>query len=527
MAKHWVDEVAEGILASRGKDLIVAAGVTPSGEIHLGNLKEILIGDAVRRSLRRMGARARFVLVADTFDGLRRLYPFLPESFKEFVGKPLSEIPDPEGCCESYARHFLGRFIRSAKEIGVEPDVQEADRMYKEGRYTEAIDESLLKRDELAEIIGEISGRAVPPEWSPYNPLCPACGTITTKNITSTNVNEHWVEFTCPCGHSGRSHYDRGEGKLVWRVDWPARWQILGVTFEPYGKDHATQGGSYDTGKVISERIFNYPAPEPMVYEWVLLKGEGTMSSSKGIVLTLTDLLEAVPPPIVRYIILKPLPGKHLTFDPGMALINIMDEFSRLSDSYIKGELDEVSARLFELSAPEELRPPKPILLTFKHCLTLVQIANYDFHKFLEVIGRGEYRDDLSQPDQLGNLFTYCRNWLENFAPSEVKFQLKENLPIHPGALSSDAKKGLSSLYSRLTDRDVSLASPTGEELHNLIYNVSVQEGIKAKELFETIYLIFLGKSSGPRAGWFLASLPRDFVLTRISQAVSEEKRSL
>ncbi|MFN3699430.1 MAG: lysine--tRNA ligase, partial [Dictyoglomus sp.] len=108
---HWADIAAEEIINIKGKKNVVATGITPSGPIHLGNLREILTGDALYRALKEKGAEVDFIYIADTFDPLRKVYPFLPESYSEHVGKPISEIPDPEGCHENYAEHFLEPFL--------------------------------------------------------------------------------------------------------------------------------------------------------------------------------------------------------------------------------------------------------------------------------------------------------------------------------------------------------------------------------------------------------------------------------
>ena len=85
----------------------IATGITPSGPVHIGNMREVMTAEAVYRALLDRGVEAQLIYIADTFDRLRRLYPFLPESFNEHIGKPLSEIPCPTGCCGSYADHFL------------------------------------------------------------------------------------------------------------------------------------------------------------------------------------------------------------------------------------------------------------------------------------------------------------------------------------------------------------------------------------------------------------------------------------
>ena len=303
---HWADVVASEAL-KKGNKHIIASGITPSGNIHIGNMREVVTADAAYRALLDAGSEAELLYIADTYDPLRKVYPFLDDSYEAHVGKPLSEIPCPCGNHPNYAQHFLEPFFRSLDQLGIKPAVYRADELYKAGAYVGAIKTSLVKRDEIARIIEKVSQRTLEPEWNPFNPICNECGRLTTTKVTGFNLESEIVDYTCSCGSSGTVSM-RGGGKLTWRVDWPARWPILGVTVEPFGKDHASAGGSYDTGKRISSEIFEYPAPHPIVYEWINLKGKGAMSSSTGVTVTISDMLDVVPPEVLRYLIIRSKP---------------------------------------------------------------------------------------------------------------------------------------------------------------------------------------------------------------------------
>ncbi|MGZ4952724.1 MAG: lysine--tRNA ligase, partial [Halobacteriota archaeon] len=146
---HWADVIARNVAGPQ----IIATGITPSGNIHIGNLREVVTGDAIRRAIESHGGEGDLIFVADTFDPLRTVYPFLPPRFKKYVGMPLSEIPDPFGCCVSYAEHYLTPFLESLSELDIVPEVYRADLMYKTGKYTTAITTALEQRDKIAQII--------------------------------------------------------------------------------------------------------------------------------------------------------------------------------------------------------------------------------------------------------------------------------------------------------------------------------------------------------------------------------------
>ncbi|OPX78534.1 MAG: Lysine--tRNA ligase [Methanosaeta sp. PtaB.Bin039] len=497
MIIHWADVIADK-LAAQGPQTL-ATGITPSGPVHIGNMREVMTAEAVYRALIDRGGEARLIYIADNFDRLRRLYPFLDESFNEHVGKPLSDIPCPKGCCESYAEHFLQPFLHSLKRLGIDPEVYRADQLYRRGHYLPAIKTAFQRRDDIVRILKEVSGRDLASDWSPFNAICPDCGRMNTTKVTGHDLDCETVDYVCQCGSSG-SVSMKGGGKLVWRVDWPARWPIFKVTLEPFGKDHATSGGSYDTGKRISEEVYGYPAPFPVVYEWIHLKGKGAMHSSTGLVVTINEMLDVVPPEVLRYLIIRNKPEKHIEFDPGLPLLSLVDEYDQR-----KGD-----QRALQLSS---IGQDQPFEIPFRHMVTAVQIARGDDELLLKVLKRSGYTTD-RQEEIIGRA-SNVRTWLDRYAPAYVKFELRDSLPSEVNNLTPDEKKGLRILADRIGDKGA-------QEIHDLVYDVAQELGMDSKKFFQAIYLAFLGDRQGPKAGWFLASLERSFMIDRLHQAAAE-----
>ncbi len=501
---HWSKVIAEEIVDSRGETKhVVATGITPSGAIHVGNLRELIIGDAVHKALRDMDVDAKLIYVADTFDPLRRLYPFLPEEYETHVGKTLSEIPDPEGCHLSYADHFLQPFLDSLDLLEIEVEIYRADEMYKSGLYVDVIKEAFLRRDDLSRILEDVSGRQISEDWTPFNPLCDACGRITSAIVTGYDLEKEEAYYECECGNKGVASF-AGGGKLTWRVDWAARWKILGVTIEPFGKDHAAPGGSFDSGKRIATEIYNYDAPYPIPFEHIHLKtqsGEGkkakvtSMSSSKGTNIPVHAIVEAVPPAILKYVIVRVRPDKHIEFNPALPLLYLIDEYEREIGGIERGVAGEIP---------------------FRHLLTLVQIARGEFSNLLEVIKRSGYviHGDDDELEEIHKKAGYAENWLRTYAPPSLKFELQLEIPTEAlKQLSELQKKALGSLAQDIQD------GMNAEDWHNLIYNVASATNMETKELFQAIYMALLKKPSGPRAGWLLASLDSEFLRSRFESA--------
>ena len=349
---HWADVLADELLKDDKKH-VLATGITPSGPIHIGNMREILTTDAVYRCLKKKRGNAELIYVADDFDPLRKVYPYLPKSYEKYVGMPISDIPCPCGKHKSYADHFLITFLNSLKEIGVKPHVYRASEMYRKGVYNKAIQMAMDNTNKIKEIIQKISKRTLPKGWIPFNIRCEKCKKMTLAKAVLYEYPT--IEYECPCGYEGEIDIRKGGvGKLPWRVDWPARWKILGVTFEPFGKDLGTVGGARDTGEKIVEEIYNYPAPRYIVYEFIMLKGKGAMHSSKGTALSAEEMLNMTPPEVLRFLLMNNQPNKHLMFDSGLGLLNLVDEYDKFERVYF-GKEEEIKGmkdlkKTYELS---------------------------------------------------------------------------------------------------------------------------------------------------------------------------------
>jgi lysyl-tRNA synthetase, class I len=502
-AKHWADLLADDIMSQRGRCHVVNTGITPSGEIHIGNMREVVTADAIHRVLIERGGESSLLYIADTYDPLRHVYPFLdPQRYRDKVGRPLSEIPCPCGQHPNYSEHFLAPFLWSLEQLGIRPTVHRADQLYKAGTYTETIVIALQGRDQIRKILKEETGRATPDDWSPFNPICQACERITQARVLGFSAGAQTVDYECACGERGTVSM-AGGGKLTWRVDWPARWKIFGVTVEPFGKDHASKGGSYDTGVRIAREVYGIEPPFPVPYEWLSLAGKGDMSSSKGNVLSIHAMLEVVPPEVLRYLILRVPPQRSVKIDPGLPLLQLIDEYDDV-------EAKNRDSRAWELSTISGI---KPVGVPYRHMVTVVQAAQGDVGKWMEILRRNGYA--LDNAEELHQRAAYAQRWLETFAPEELRFRVHERLPSTASELTAEQKRALQLLGERLRP------GMTGEQIHQLIYTLKDELGVKPDLLFKAIYLALLGKAQGPRAGWFLSTLDTTFVKQRFAEAAA------
>ncbi|MGA1819415.1 MAG: lysine--tRNA ligase [Thermoplasmatota archaeon] len=514
---HWADVIAERLKDSGGPHRI-ATGITPSGHIHVGNMREILTGELVHHASREIGVDSTLYYLADDFDPLRKVYPFLPGEYSEHIGKPLSEIPSPGGDGKTYAQHFLEPFLESVEELGIEPVVLPSSESYREGRYAEAIAILLDKREEAREILNRVSGRDLPSDWFPYNPKCPSCGRISSTQAYEWSAP--YVLFRCRCGHEGRADTRTDDGKLPWRLDWPARWYWLGVTCEPFGKDHAASGGSYDTSSEIIRRIFGREPPIPVVYEWIQLKGKGAMSSSSGVVVSGVDMLRMTPPEVLRFLIARNQPSRHIDMDPGLGILNLVDEFDRYEENFYKDESaddpDDMK-RTYMLSMVRGAGDRKDmehlVNVPYRHLVTLTQLAS-DIDQMVDMIKRSEGIEEMSGAslERLVHRKACVDFWLERFAPEGVRFQLYDEPPLEEiEKLDSEMKAALEAMY-----QDFQAIPWDGENIHNAIYEGSRSRGIEPGTTFKAFYRILLGRDRGPRLGFFLSTMDQEEVLRKL-----------
>lgn len=475
----WADLVASGL--GSGPHVVVT-GISPSGNIHAGNLREVLVAEAVANALKARGEEVRFIFHADTIDPLRKIAPGVPGDYERYLGHSLSRVPDPEGCHGSYADHFLEPFEAALGKMGMDVEVLRSHELYEGGVYAKVTGEALERTAKLRSILQEISGREMPEHWSPYLPRA-------SSGRLGGRVLEHLPEqqsvvYEDEDGWEDSSSYGRGEGKLGWRVELAARWKALRATFEPFGKDHTSRGGSTDTADRMAREVFDYPVPGRYEYEWIQIKGRGAMSSSKGIVLLPTELLEIMPPGAVRRLILGRDPARALDLDLGAGFPRFMDEYRAETE-------------------------PHPV--PFAHLVTVAQTVGEDVERAAEMLRRGGYEEAVRDTEGLRQDLQYAHNWAEEWAPEQYRFGVRREVPAEAVEIDEEGRRYLRLVADKLSNEI------GGEEAQDLLYAAAVDLGLKPKKAFAAIYTALLGRKSGPKAGPFVAGLDAGFVQKRFA----------
>jgi len=528
---HWAD-VAASRLAERGNKHIIAAGITPSGEFHIGHIREILTGEIISRACHHLGLEVDFIFIVDSADPLRKVYPFLHEDYSNYIGHQIGNIPPPDHNGRpdheafsnglTYAQFFLQPFLEALAEIGVRPRIVDNLEMYRMGKFEPFAKMACENIDVVREIIERVSGRELPDDWFPWTPL-DTNGKL--GDVSITDYQHPIVTFVQNDGVVGTSDISKGDGKLPWRIDWPARWSFNEITMEPFGKDHGTSGGSYDTGKELSA-FFGYQAPEPLTYEWISLKGQGAMSSSVGNTIGPMEALRLVPPEILRLLVTKTKPNKAIEFDTGMGLVTIADEYERLASRDFEQELaqdnlsrrqkvqveDAQAALRYSVVAHGEEAVSESV--SFRHLAMLAQIRTVDDDVFALLQESGMIEN---VSDSLKERLHRMRYWTSSqHFPEEMKIQLQSTLSHDFIASRTDEDKRIYS-EMKVLFQDVLWRS---DELQSIFGQVSNASGLPIRNVYKASYSLFLGSEKGPRLAPILEAWNRESVLALLEQAL-------
>lgn len=511
---HWADVIAKEVADTCERPLI-ATGISPTGIIHVGSLREAITGESIRSAVEGLGKDVRLVYLIDSFDPLRKRYDFLPKEYENYVNMPISRIPCPCGNHDNYAHHFVQPFLDAVDSLGVKCEIVWTHELYEKGNLAKEIDLAFRKREQVIRILNEVSGREAGPDYAPYNPICAECGRFT--NPIFETYEFPFVEYDCVCGHHGKVDVRGGEGKLTWRCEWPAKWSFFGTSAEPFGKDHAAAGGSYDTGIRIAREIFGVEPPMPIPYEFVQLKGVGQMHKSLGCSVTGLDAINMTPPEVLNYLFLRVNPSKAIDYDSGMGTLDMADEYDRMERLYFEGgyaEVEEDTVRAYEIAQHNRVPDSLPLQVPYRHLVNVVQMTD-SFEGVLEILGRTEDISGASGEDlrRLKRRADCARYWLNGFAPDMVKFSVFPTIP--PGIqLTMNDKVLFKELVNRMNDCNWDAGTIT-----EIISTAGRESPVGTKGAFRTIYSVLIGKTGGPRLGPFLASMDKQFVINRFIQA--------
>lgn len=503
---HWANTEADKVIKLKGNKskYVVAAGITPSGTIHVGNFREIITQDLVVRALKDKNKKVRFIYSWDDNDVFRKVPKNLPNQamLKKQLRKPIYLIKDPFGKHKSYAEHFEKELEKELPKVGIEPEYMYQHKQYTKCKYAKEIKTALEKTKKIIEILNKHRTTPLEKNWLPIFIFCDKCNRDTTKKIEWKKGYE--IYYECECGH--KENFDfrkKGIVTLKWRIDWPMRWHYYKEDFESAGKDHFTKGGSVTTAREIQKQIYGTEPPYGFPYEWISAKGMGQFASSKGNVITLAQTLEIYEPEIVRYLFAGTRPNAEFSISFDLDAIKIYEDFDRTERIYFKKE--KVSEkkykkekRIYELSTVDKIPKRMPIQPSFRHLTNILLMNQLDTKKTTNYYKK-EIKSEFDKK-RLKTRVECAKNWIEKYAPEDFKYKVNEKTPkIKLPKKYKQAFIEISKLLKKKKYQE--------KELHAKFYDLIKKHKLDNKEFFRYAYEILISKPKGPRLARFVIDL--------------------
>ena len=509
---HWATKAAEDLIKKnpRREVYTLAAGISPSGTVHIGNFRDLITVEAVTRELKKKNKKTRFIFSWDDYDRFRKIPKNIPTDFEKYLGLPYSKVPNPfKGTEKSYAEHFEKELENAIPNLGVNPEFIYQTEMYTSGKYRNGIIIAMKKRKRIAKILGEFRTQGfTKDEIEKYYPLeiyCEKCGKDTTEIIDyKEKTNE--VEYVCACGFTNKVDLSKKDiGKLQWKVDWAMRWKYEDVCFEPGGQDHSAPQGSYQVSKRIAKEVYNIDPPTYQPYDFIGLTGlSSKMSGSTGINISPEELLTIYEPELLRWLFLRTLPTKKFNFCFDSEIIRQYDEFDREMISYRENKLKESKRKALELSKTKREFILKDNI-SFRLISSLGQLTQGNLKEINRILKeiKGNYNKD-----SVKRRLKLSEDWVTKYSPENKIVLLKEINKKYFNKLNKEEQEQLRNFFSEI-EKNWSL-----EKLTALAYEIPKKEGLEGKEIkerqrkfFKNVYSLLIGKETGPRLPTFLISI--------------------
>jgi lysyl-tRNA synthetase, class I len=534
-ADDWVARTAGEVRAEAerrhpGEAPTCASGISPSGPVHLGNLRELMVPHLIADEIRKQGAPCRHILSWDDYDRLRRVPAGFPESFAEHIGRPLSSVPDPCDGHQNWAEHFKDPLREALARLGIRVTEISQTQMYTSGAYTEQIVTAMRRRADIGAVLAKYQTRRGPerddddPQTAVYYPFRPYCAVCGRDDTTVTGFDDQTTEitYTCACGaRVGPLPIAEVAGKLAWKVDWPMRWAYERVTFEPAGVDHSSPGSSFTVGGELVSKIFGGQMPLHFQYAFVgFTGGSSKISSSVGRAPTPADALEIFEAPLLRWLYTRRRPEQAITLAFGEAVGRVYDEWDALSRRVADGTATAAAQVEFARASgtAEGLLPVTPRPLPFRTLASVADITAGDQAQILRILRDLTLDDPIGSLEEVRPRLDCAQAWVAGYVPPADRTQVRDEPNAERLAALTDSERGALKLLTERMADDWSL-----DGLTILLYGVpKLQRGLpisapptpelKADQRawFRLLYELLVAKDPGPRLPTLLLALGQD-----------------
>ncbi|MFB6204525.1 MAG: lysine--tRNA ligase [Candidatus Nanohaloarchaea archaeon] len=524
----WSDQLAFGITRKfqDQDEYVCASGISPSGMVHAGNFREIITTDFVVKSLQHRGENARFIYSWDDYDRFRKVPANVPDEWEQYIGLPLSKVPDPEGCHDSYAEHFESRLEEELEDLHMDIEFIRQTEMFERSEYADLIKKAMNNREKVKEVLDKYRKEPLEEPYYPLRVYCKECGKDFTE-VTDYD-GDYTVEYHCEeCGEDYEVNFrEEDTVKPPWRVDWPMRWEYEGVDFEPAGKEHSAAGGSRDTGNELARKIYDKEPPVHQMYEFVTKDGAKISSSSGEDVFTISELKKVYTPGMIRFLFSNTRPNKafEIPFQTE-EIFQRYDKFDTIEEAYYNPETVENDRkrkhweRVYEL-AMVEVPEKQPVRVPFQHASFIAQTIpeeEWDTKGIESLKNTGHVPEDIDETgvQQVLERLEKAKNWARDYAPEEYVYEINFEVP-------EDVKEGLEpdelEAMELLADLLEGEEFEDQDELDGAIFDVKDDSELDTGRFFQTAYRVLISREEGPRLSRLVMSIGREDVVDILRQ---------
>lgn len=529
----WTDQIAHNTIKRKRYRYIdkpmekfekftVKTSASISGVLHIGRLSDTIRGEAVTRSLLDQGVKAEIIWVAEDMDPLRKVPKGVPESYAEYIGMPVTDIPDPWGCHKSYAEHHTNKYFEVIDDFIDLPMKRFSMREeYKKGNFTPYIKLMLENMEKLRDIQNKYRTNPLPNDWAPWTPICENCGKIITPRLVKFEDGK--VHYKCNdyqfekylakgCGHEGVDDPMKANGKMMWKSEWAAQWARWKIVSEGAGKEYQVPGSAFWINAEICEHILGFPMPEPIFYEHLIINGK-KMSASLGNVVYPNQWIKYSRPELLRLLFLKdPMRERDFRWD---ILPNMMDEFDDLEKVYYgikEGKTDRETynqKRLFEMisvhKTPADYTPRVSFSTMIELAKNMPEKNGLDF--ILAQVKRLGLVEDVNgkTKELIEHRLALVKEYIKEFYKEDVKT---------PAEISELDKEVIKEVITAIEQND------DADSLQNGIFEVAKKRDIRPKDFFKIVYRAMLGTERGPRLGPYIVDVGKEEIIKKLKDSI-------
>jgi len=497
------------------KPIIFETGYGPSGLPHIGTFAEVARTTFVIKALQHAfpEAKTRLIAFSDDMDGLRSLPENVPnhDMLRQFLGKPLSSIPDPYQQAASFADYMNGQLKLFLDSYGFEYEFYSSTQCYRDGVFDNGLKRVMDNYTQIREMFISTISKEKRAAWSPFFPICESCGKLYSTRVVEVDPNNYTLTYHCdqagqgfdPCGYKGTTSITGGKAKVGWKIDWALRWYTFGVNYEMYGKDLMSSASM--ASKICS--ILGGKPPVLYKYELFLDEKGAKISKKIGNGISMDQWAKYSPlGALLNFLLANPNKARQM----GLPIL------PKIVDEYLE---------VLRKEDPTDANFSMWFIDSVQHGHDASNLKNNELsYNLLANVAQNLGLSDASL------LYTYAQKYDPTVAQNEAFFRTlcqkliayvldyEEQAPKQELAIDLSYAQYLPELIEIIVQSENFDTLP-GEEIQALVFMVPKKYGLSQPEWFKFLYSVLLGKEKGPRLGPFLGILGQEVVLSMLNKA--------